>query len=155
MEDPTAMSDDALEAAVKALAAEERTLAARLLALLARFEVRGLPPAAGFADLYDYCRRELGWAEGQAYERVWCARAGLEHPAVLERLGDGRLTPAALLALRPVLTPESWEEVLKEAEGMGRREAEDLAAELDPRADLPDELGPDDAAGAAAAARDG
>ncbi len=140
MSDLHRLGDDALEAELTRLAGEERRLHARLLPLLAEFDVRGLPLAAGTSGLYDYCLRELGYAEGAAYERVKAAGAALRFPVVLERIKDGRLTMAAAALLSPLLLEENVEDILAEAEGKSRQELELLAASLDPRADVQDRI---------------
>lgn len=140
MNDLHRLSDDALEAELTRLAGEERRLHARLLPLLAEFDVRGLPLAAGFGGLYEYLLRELGLAEGSAYERVKAAGCALRFPCILDRVAEGRLTLAAVALLSPLLLEENVEDLLAEAEGKTRQELETLAASLDPRADREDSV---------------
>ncbi|TBR16726.1 HNH endonuclease [bacterium] len=136
------LTDDALDARLKELAATERNAQAEQLALLAEFDVRGLPEAAGYPGLYDYCVKDLGLSEGAAYERVRAARATTRWPQVAEDFRAGKLSLAAVCVLAPLLNDDTAEELLAEARGLGRREAEELAASLYPTADGEDAVEP-------------
>lgn len=138
----TALSDDALEAAIKRLAAEERGRQAVQLVQLAEFDTRGLAHLAGFPTLYAYCVRELGWSEGAAYERVRAAQAALRFPIILERLKEGRLTMAGVAILAPLLNDQNCSDLLDEAAGLGRKDLEALLAALMPRPDRDDAILP-------------
>ncbi|MBI3297281.1 MAG: HNH endonuclease [Elusimicrobia bacterium] len=143
MADLTRLSDDALERELTRLAEAERRLLAEQLALLAELDLRGLPQAAGYPTVYEYCVHELGWAEGAAYERVRTAEAALRFPAILGRLREGRLTAAAVKVLAPLLHEDNVDELLGEAEGLSRKELETLAASLVPRPDREDSVEPE------------
>lgn len=142
MPPPKGLTDDALEARLKELAEAERNAVAEQLALLSEFDVRGLPEAGGLSSLYDYCVKELGLTEGAAYERVRAARAAARWPQVAAEFRDRKLSLAAVAVLAPLLNESTAAELLAGARGMGRREAEDLAASLLPRPDRDDEVGP-------------
>lgn len=142
MPPPLGLTDDALEARLKELAETERNAVAEQLALLAEFDVRGLPEAGGLSSLYEYCVRELGLTESAAYERVRAARAAARWPQVAGEFREKKLSLAAVAVLAPLLNGSTAPELLAGARGMGRREAEDLAASLLPRPDRDDEVAP-------------
>lgn len=134
------MTDDALDARLKELAEAERAAQAEQLALLAEFDRRGLPEASGCSGLYEYCVKDLGLGESAAYERVRAARAAGRWPQVATDFRERRLSLAAVCVLAPLLSDDTAPELLASARGLGRREAEDLAAALLPRPDVDDSV---------------
>lgn len=137
-----ALTDDALDRRLKELADAERAAQADQLALLAEFDVRGLPEAAGHSSLYEYCVRDLGLSEAAAYERARAARAAARWPQVAADFRARALSLAAVAVLAPLLNDDTAAELLAAARGLGRREAEDLAAALVPRPDAEDAVAP-------------
>lgn len=136
------LSDDALERRLQELADAERAAQAEQLVLLAQFDLRGLPEAAGRSSLYDYCVKTLGLSEGAAYERARAAKAAARWPQVASEFRERRLSLAAIAVLAPLLNDDTAPELLAEARGLGRREAEELAASLLPRPDTADAVAP-------------
>ena len=134
---PSHLTDEELVAATPRLAGDERLATAVLIAHLAELERRKLYIPAGYASLYTYCRERLGLSEDAAYNRTAVADVARRHPAVLDMLADGRLSPTAVRLLASVLREDNWREVCAEAAGMSRREVEVLIARLAPKPDVP------------------
>ncbi len=97
------LSDDRLVAEIKALAAHERDVTARLIAALAELDERRLYLGAGCPSLFVYCTRVLRLSEHAAYGRIEAARASRRFPRILDLLTDGSLTLTAVCLLRPLL----------------------------------------------------
>src|SRR3989337_4047924 len=80
------LSDGALVARVRTLAARERAATAVLIAHLAELDARRLYLAEGCSSLFTYCVQVLQFSEHAAYGRIEAARAARRFPVVLERL---------------------------------------------------------------------
>jgi hypothetical protein len=82
--------------------------------------------------------KELGFSEGAAYNRIGVARAARHLPAILDALRSGAVHLAGLRVLVPHLDQEDHERLLAEATGKSKREIEEMAARLSPKAPVPD-----------------
>src|SRR5688572_31457861 len=100
------LSDEALEARLKALAGRERVATAELVAHLAELEARTLHLAAGVSSPYRYCTEILRLSEHAAYNRIAAARTARAFPLVLDLLADGSVTLTTITLLGPHLTAE-------------------------------------------------
>jgi HNH endonuclease len=130
------LSNRALLAEVKRLAADERQATARLVASLAEFDARRLYLGEGCSCLFTYCVQMLHLSEHAAYNRIEAARAARRYPSILERLADGSIHLTAVRLLAPKLTPENHQVVLDAARHKSRREIEHVIAQLDPQPDV-------------------
>ncbi|MBI3998336.1 MAG: hypothetical protein HY355_04825 [Armatimonadetes bacterium] len=131
------LSNEALVARVKHLAAGEREATAALIAHLAELDERRLYLAEGCSSLFTYCTQVLHFSEHAAYGRIEAARAVRKFPVILERLEDGsvNLTTVGLLAAH--LTPENHRELLDTARHKSKRQVEELVARLRPQPPVP------------------
>jgi hypothetical protein len=130
------LSDRDLLAEVTRLAACEQQATADLIAVLAELDARRLYLAEGCASLFSYCVERLRLSEHAAYHRIEAARAVRRFPVILERLANGMVTLTAVTLLRPHLTDENHERLLKAAAGRSKRAVEVMVRGLAP---LPDE----------------
>jgi hypothetical protein len=132
-----ALSDRELLVRLDALAGQERTTSAELVAHLAVLDARpALHAAEGFGSLFDYCTVVLKLSEDAACSRIAAARACRRFPAALERMASGALSLTALRMIGRHLTPENHESVLARASGCTLKEIESLVAEIAPRPDV-------------------
>lgn len=135
--DLSRLTDEELIASLKALARDER---GRLVAILRHLEEMGrrrAPENRGFPSLFDYCIRELRWAEGETARRIHVARAAKKHPVLYRAIERGllSLTTAALLA--PHLTWDNHRRLIRSALGRKARDVEALVASLSPSPEPP------------------
>ena len=130
------LSDDALVARVKGLAARERETTAQLVAHLAELDTRDVHLRAGYPSLFVYCRDALGLSEHEAYNRIEVARAARRFPVILGMLADSELNLTTVRLLAPHLTAENCMDVLASARGKRKAEVEEIVARLAPRADI-------------------
>jgi len=126
-----------LTTARRRIAADERQTTARLVALLAEVDSRGLYLAEGYPSMFMYCTQALRLSESAAYDRIEVARASRRLPLVLERLMDGAVTLTAVRLLAPHLTPENGESLLEAARYKSKQEILQLVACLAPQRDVP------------------
>src|SRR5512143_4101469 len=110
---------------------EHRALADFLVAL-ADFDRRRLWVEVGYASLFDFLHRELGLSKGAAFYRKSAAELVQRFPEVVEPLREGRLCLMTVAEVARVLTPENRDRVLPRFFGLSKREAQALAAELQP-----------------------
>ena len=122
------LSDDALVAQVKVLAAREREATADLIAALAELDCRRLYLGAGCSSLFTYCTRVLHLSEHAAYGRIEAARTARRFPTILGDLADGSLTLTAVCLLGPVLSEDNRDRLLTAARHKSKREVELLVA---------------------------
>lgn len=131
------ISDRQLIDAVQRAASNERDATVELLGLLGEFDGRQLYLGEGCASLYSYCTQVLRLSEHAAYHRIEGARIARQFPRILELLSSGALTLTTVVLLRPVLTAENADAVLKTAAFKSKREVEILVAHLAPKPDVP------------------
>src|SRR5688572_26681970 len=101
------LTDAAVDAEVKRLAACEREVTVALVLHLAELEARKLHLGQGFPSLYIYCRTALSLSEHAAYHRIIAARAVRRHSVIAEMLVAGTLNLSTLRLLAPHLTREN------------------------------------------------
>ncbi|HUH02680.1 MAG TPA: HNH endonuclease signature motif containing protein [Kofleriaceae bacterium] len=99
--DLSAMTDDALLAALDQVLACSRCADAELVAHLGELDSRRLYLGQGCSSMFGYCTQVLRMSEGAAYLRIAAARASRRHPALLEMLADGRLHVSGVARLAP------------------------------------------------------
>jgi hypothetical protein len=133
-------SDNELLSAVGKLIGTQREVTAKLVAYLAEIEERRLHLLAGFSSMFEYCVRELGLSEGEAFRRLVAARLGRRFPVVHALLATARVHLSALAVMRDFLTEENHLALLEAASGKSTREVEALVAQRFPRPDMPSRI---------------
>ena len=131
------LSDEALVAKVKHLAAREREATVALIAHLAELDTRRLYLAEGCSSLFMYCTQVLHLSEHAAYGRIEAARAARRFPVILERLEDGSVTLTTVGLLAGHLSEENHRELLDAARHQSKRQVEELVAQLHPQPPVP------------------
>jgi hypothetical protein len=78
----------------------DRSGEAELVEVLGEVDARHLYLDQAYSSMFEYCVRELRFAEGVAYKRIAVARAARRHPEILAALASGEihLTGACLIA---------------------------------------------------------
>ncbi len=158
-----ALSDRELLAQTGNLARVERHLQGAIIDHLAEIEARSLFLRRGFASLFEYAVRELGYSDAAAGRRIAAMRLCADNPHTRERLRDGSLslsaaaelqwafdrqrrrpqaatTPAvAALPTEPplVLDAVGRQKLVEEAAGKSTRQVKRMLADLDPELAAP------------------
>ncbi|OGR57967.1 MAG: hypothetical protein A2X36_17030 [Elusimicrobia bacterium GWA2_69_24] len=135
--DLSGISDETLLGKVDALAETERFSLVDLLLHLGELDRRGACQERGYASVFAYLTRHLGYSESDAVRRVRAARAAREYPSILRMLANGDLHLVSIAMLEPWLTSENHEGLLRKASRRSTREVERLVAELAPAAPEP------------------
>jgi hypothetical protein len=138
--DASHLSNVALVSEVGRLAGREREATVAFIVHLAEFDARRLYAEAGRSSTYAYCLEVLRLSEDAAWNRIDAGRAARAHPAVLDLLVSGALSPTTARMLRPHLTAENAQDLLAAAGGKSKRQVELLLAERFPRPDVPDSV---------------
>ena len=95
-----ALSDRELLAQTSNLARVERHLQGAIIDHLAEIETRSLFLRRGFASLFEYAVRELGYSDAAAGRRIAAMRLCADNPPTRERLRDGSLSLSAAAELQ-------------------------------------------------------
>ena len=131
------LTDTALLAELRRLAASERRATVEVVRALAEVDERRLYLAEGCSSLFTYCTQVLRFSEHAAYGRIEAARAAKRFPAILDRLADGSLTLTAVNLLSAHLTPENHALTLDAARHKSKREIEQIVAAIKPQPPAP------------------
>lgn len=126
------LSDDELFGRVEALAETERFSLTDFLLHLAELDSRPACQRKGYASVFAYLTRRLGYAECDAMRRVRAARAVKKYPSILGMLARGELHLVSVALLQPVLDSDNHERLLRRACRRSTREVESMVAGLLP-----------------------
>src|SRR5512140_1958019 len=112
----------------------ERVAMADFLLALAAFDRDRRWADLGHSSLWYFLHRDLGLSAGAAHYRKTAAELIQRFPQVVEPLRDGRLCLTSIGEVARVLTEANATEVLPRFFHRSRREAKEVAVEIDPRA---------------------
>ncbi|MFM8313633.1 MAG: HNH endonuclease [Deltaproteobacteria bacterium] len=110
----------------------EKSATAKVLEYLTEIDRRKLWIKEGYASMYDFCIRYLGYSEGEANRRIQAARLSQRVEEVKPLLEQGEVSLTSLTLLAPVLTQENAKELLPKVMGKSSREVEALIEEYFP-----------------------
>src|SRR5512132_3248224 len=110
----------------------EHEAMADFLVALSDFDAGRRWAELGHASLFQFLNRHLHLSLGAAQYRKVAAELIQNVPAVVEPLRDGRLCFTTVIVAAKVVTAENWETVLPRFYGLSKREAAEVAAELQP-----------------------
>lgn len=129
----THLTDQALLSDTKQLVTQERKLGTQVLYHLREVEKRRLFSDLGFASLYDYCQRELGYSAPAAHRRIVSARLLEEMPEIEGPITNGSLSLSNIAMAAGFLkdvVPEKKKRIIKQIENMSARECEKMLFQL-------------------------
>lgn len=133
--DLTRLPDAELLRSLKALVRDERRHIVSVLRHLAEMERRRLAYKEGYPSLFEYCRRELRYAEGETARRIHASRAAARFPILYRAIDRGLLTLTTVSMLAPLLTRSNYRRLIRDALGRSTREVERLVAAENPMPD--------------------
>ncbi|MCA9643486.1 MAG: hypothetical protein KC492_22460, partial [Myxococcales bacterium] len=134
------LSDDELIRRTQRLAQTERQAVAELVAHLAEVDARRLFARFAASSLFDYCVRELGFSEPQAFLRIRVARAARRHPRLLGLIACGALHLSGLKLIAPELEAADADALIEQACGKTCRQIDALLAERRPRPSVAEQI---------------
>jgi hypothetical protein len=123
----------ALTLRLQDLLRREHDALAEFLLALAAFDRRRAWAELGHASLFAFLHRDLRLSKGAAFYRATAAGLVQRFPDVVAPIRQGELCLTTVAEVARVLTPENVGEVLPQFFGLSHREAQALAAELQPR----------------------
>lgn len=135
--DLSTLCDDELFGRVEALAETERFSLTDFLIHLGELDNRPACQRRGYASVFAYLTRRLGYSECDAMRRVRAARAARKYPSILRMLIKGELHLVGVALLQPVLDSANHEQLLRKACRRTTREVESMVAALLPAAKGP------------------
>ena len=130
-------SNQELVEGARHLVGRSRIITAHLIAYLAEIYARKLHAADGFSYLGNYCMAVLGMSEAEAKRRSHVATIAQKYPVVLEMLLEGSIHLTTVRIIGKCLTAKNHRRVLSAARWKSTAELEQLAAVLNPKADVP------------------
>ena len=133
------LSDDELVRSIKALTGNERGVVVSILKHLSEFERRRLAESKAFPSLFDYCVRELRYAQGESLRRIRASRAAKRYEVLYGLIKRGTLSLTTVAMLEPHLKWDNYRKLIRAAKGLSTREVEALVASLNPIAAAPKE----------------
>ncbi|MBI1859611.1 MAG: HNH endonuclease [Deltaproteobacteria bacterium] len=120
--------DEILLTETKAAVLKEKTQTSRVLDYLAEVDRRRLWLKEGYASLYDFCIRYLGYSEGETHRRVQACRLSQKVVEVKPLLENGTLSLTSLTLLSPVLEKANAQDLLPKVINKPSREVADILA---------------------------
>lgn len=133
------LSDDELIRSIKSLTGNERSVLVSILKHLTEFENRRLSDRKGFPSLFDYCVRELRYAQGESLRRIRAARAAKRFDVLYGLIRRGTLSLTTVALLEPHLKWNNYRKLIRASKGLSTREVEALVSSLNPVAAAPAE----------------
>jgi hypothetical protein len=130
------VSDTQLRSGLSSLLANGCRTEARIIAHIAEVEQRKLHAKDGSPSLFEYCVRQLGLSESEAYHRLTAARIARQFPVVFSLIERRQLHLTAVCLLRDYLTPENHLKLLAEASNKTKLQVQELLARRFPRPEV-------------------
>lgn len=138
MYDLNRLDDTSLLVQLKALASKDSALSAELLAHVGEVDARKLYLEHACSSMFTYCVERLNFSEGEAYKRIYAARAARKHPLIFELVASGALHVSGITVLAPELTDDNHRELLAQASFKSKRAIEELVRARAPKPDVPE-----------------
>jgi 5-methylcytosine-specific restriction endonuclease McrA len=127
------LSDQGLRHGLRDLIGGRSRIEARVVAHLAAIEERRLHLVDGFSSMFDFCLRQLGLSESEAYHRITAARVARQFPVVFGMIDRGEIHLSAICLLRDHLTEENHLDLLQGASGKTKLKVQELLARQFPK----------------------
>jgi len=130
------VSDTQLRSGLTSLLASGYRTEARIIAHIAEVLERKLHARDGSPSLFEYCVRQLGLSESEAFHRLTAARIARRFPIVFSLIERRQIHLTAVCLLRDYLTPDNHRELLAEASNKTKLQVQELLARRFPRPDV-------------------
>ena len=110
------------------------------MAHLAAIEERRLHLVDGFSSMFDFCLRQLGLSESEAYHRIAAARVARRFPVVFGMIDRGEIHLSAICLLRDHLSEVNHLELLQGASGKTKLKVQELLVTRFPKPPVKDSV---------------
>ena len=136
------LSDRELLSRVKDLVSRERAVTLEILIHLNEVERRRLHVGLGYASMFDYCTRHLGYSSSAASRRIQSARCVRNYPEVYALLEKNEVNLVTISLVASILTEANARELLGKIRGESQREVEAVVAAYRPPVSMRDRAKP-------------
>ena len=136
------LSDRELLSRVKDLVARERAVTLEVLVQLIEVERRRLHVGLGYASMFDYCTRHLGYSSSSAARRIHTARCLRDYPEVYGMLERNEVNLVTISLVASILNETTVKDLLSKIRGKSQREVEAIASAYRPPVALRDRARP-------------
>lgn len=136
------ITNENLVSQLKTLVAEERQLTTQILELLREVESRKLFLPMGYPSLFEFCTKELGYAEGAAHRRISAMRLIKDVPEVQNKILSGELSLSVASQAQSFFNNQKKKnqaygqpaklELLERLENVSTRDCEKVLLQIDP-----------------------
>src|SRR5450631_3416751 len=127
------VSNSQLRSQLGSLLASGYRTEARIIAHIAEVEERKLHLKEGSSSLFEYCVKQLGLSESEAFHRLTAARFARRFPVVFAMIERREIHLSGVCLLRDHLTQENHAELLAEASNKTKLQVQELLARRFPR----------------------
>ena len=107
------MTDSEVVRSLKTLVGTERRTVADILRHLVELDRRDFAVGTGYPSLFDYCVRELSYAQGETARRIHAARAAAKYPVLYGAIERGLLSLTTVSLLAPHLKWDNWRKLIR------------------------------------------
>jgi hypothetical protein len=136
------LSDADLLSRVKNLVGRERAVTLEILVHLTEVERRRLHLNLGYASMFDYCTRHVGYSSSAASRRIQAARCIRDYPQVLGLLEKNEINLVTVSLVASIVTAANANDLFVRIRGKTQREVEEIAAEYRPPVSMRDRVKP-------------
>lgn len=130
------LSDKALLQQTLLLVKREKELLSDILLHLQEVHKRRLYCDLGFGSLFQYCVKQLGYSEDQAYRRINALKLVKEMPEIQEQIAQGEISLSTLAVAQSLFKTDATvdkKKVLTALRNKSKREAEKIVREFSPK----------------------
>jgi 5-methylcytosine-specific restriction endonuclease McrA len=138
----TRISDRRLVARLESLVARERDTTLNILRHLNEVERRGVHLSMGYASMFDFAKRRLGYSESAAGRHLQVARCIRKHPEIVALLRRNEVNLSSIGVISRVITAENSAALLDAIRKKSCREVEAVAAAYHPMVRIRDRVSP-------------
>ena len=124
------------------LARRERVTALEILLHLNEIESRKLHFKQGYASLFEYCTRRLGYSESAAGRRIQVARCLRRYPEISELLANGDVSLITISLISGIINDRNKSGLLSRIHGKSQRAVERIVSFHRPHAAVRDRVRP-------------
>lgn len=122
------MSDLVLVDELQSNLRQESRGAAKLIVLLRELDSSRGWARLGYSSLHDFCIAALHLSDAEAASRIRVAYLVEKFPLLLPGLSEGRFSLTAIRIMAPVLTEETFADIMRQMETLSTRELENIRA---------------------------
>ena len=121
---------------------KEKQITLKILHYLIEMDRRRLYSDMGYASLFEYCTRHLGYSESGANRRIRAARCVQDFPEVYDMLEKNELALCKVSLIYGTLTDENQSKLLPEIRNRSYRKINEIVARYNPKSLLRDRVRP-------------